>query len=148
MALDPWLLGVHVTQLTISGLTVASNGALAIGATVNVVDQFVEIDPTGREEVSDVRPTNQYQMNEMGTGGGAELRVSCLQRADAYNAITTLWMAGYRYYEIIWTQGVEPFTFRGRARNKNWGVKSREGNPDVLELGPIAEGETYNLSRA
>lgn len=148
MAVDPLMLGIHLTQLQVTGLTVALNGSLAVGTTLNAVDQFISIEPEWREETSEQRPTNQYQMNTVGTGAGVFLRVSIFQRSDAYNLFSTLVLANYKYFQIVWTQGFETFTYRGRLQSHPFGIGSRDNNPESLEFGPIAEGETPNLIRS
>lgn len=144
-ATKPWLLGVHLTAITIAGMTEASNGTLSAASATSIAAYIQEVDPTLEVDLEDVRAVNSLLRNHVATGTGNDLRIVTLQRSDAANTITGL-LTTYSVFRVAWTQGAESYVYEGRLRRWNAGVKSRGGNLCVLELAAIDNGNSSNLT--
>ena len=138
--LRPFLLGKHLTAVTVAGITVATDGTMTIGTPVSIRAGIMSVDPSDEVEMEDIRPVWSEQINMVETGAGSSLGLETLQFSDGYQALTAL-KVGYKYCYAAWQQGTE--LFQGYYKIGAWrgGIKMRGANPVTLELHPCDPSE-------
>lgn len=144
MALTPYLTGANLTAVSVYPISVDSSGNVTVGSGTNIRAFIQNVEGTYSEELEDIRPVWSLQRNMVRTGYGNALRVVCLQRSDAANALQTL-VASYSYCQMVWTQGASTYTGQFKIANFSYGVGSRGQNVNTLDLEPINNGEAVNV---
>lgn len=138
MSFTPYLLGAHLTTVTIAGLTVDGNGNYAIGAAQDIRAYISEVAPSFQRDLEDVRPIWKRQKNMVVTGEGHSLRLACLQKSSGAQVLRQ--MCNYDYVYATWVQGGEGYGGFYAVNRQEGGVKNRGGNIMSLDLEPSDPG--------
>lgn len=141
MAMTPYLLGEHLTAVTITPLTIAANGAITPGAASNIHAYIGSIDPTLEIGVEDIRPVWQTQRNEVPLDSGDSVRIGVLQRSDDANILQSLARSTTsKRFIVAWSQGTEDFSMYLTLRSVRGGIQNRGANMLEADFGPMDPG--------
>lgn len=141
MAYDPWLLGEHLTAVTITPLTIASNGAITPGSAVVLTDHVMVVSPTQSVESEDIRPVNSTFINQVPHSQGDSVRLSVLQKSASANLLNSAIRAcTSKRFIIAWTQGAESFSGYYTFQSQTGGVQNRGGNTIDADFAPSYPG--------
>lgn len=145
MALPTYLLGSHLTAITVASVSVDASGTWTVGAANSIRAYIQTVDGTLSNETEDIRPVWEIQQNNVRVGVGNSLRIGALQNSAAANLLVTL-AAGFTYCQVAWTQGASTFTGKYIIGSLGYGVNARGANLNTLDLLPVNDGSAANVA--
>ena len=135
----PYLLGKHLTLVTVAGVTIDANGVFSIGSAVSVRALIEELGHDVDFDTEDIAPVTSTQMNEVPLRSGNRVDLSTIALSNAANALHDL-VDSFSACRLIWVQGTETFTGDYWLGSLRSGVRGRGKNVMTLSLLPIDNG--------
>lgn len=150
-AIPIWLLGKHVTAVTVTPQTVSTAGVLTPSTPVETLVGFWdEIDITSENTLENIQSADQRRDNNVITGTGTTVRVVEILKtndssATPTNLLATLFYGSADYYQVTLTRGGRSFSFYGVARSYNEGYRRGKSvaTGEFAMVDPGASNPTY-----
>ena len=139
MPTPPYLLGRHLTAVTVAGVTVDSNGVLSVGSATAIQALIEELGHEIDVESEDVSPVTAIRMNEVPLRTGHTVDLSVIALSNGANVLYTI-RDGFDVCRLVWTEGGDTFIGDYWIGNFRAGVRSRGKNMLTLSLMPIDVG--------
>lgn len=124
---SPWLLGRHLTAVTVKGLTRAADGTFSVAVTKTLTAYMTENDFQSDPTHEDIGPVNITGANNVITTDDSTLNMAVLLVANGENPLATLF-AAYDYFLCEWTRGGQAYAYYGTRGTFGDTVNSRGAN--------------------
>ncbi len=135
--IGPFLLGVHLTTVTITPLTF-SGATIVPGASTSLIDVIMGLGINRENQVKDIRPLSVTNINEVPISKGYTARIRTLQLETSEVAFGVIAACTTSRFLLAWTQGGVACSGYFVLRTMPGGVPNREENELDMEFGPMA----------
>lgn len=136
-----WLVGSHVTAISITPLTVAGDGSFTLGTTQSLTGHLDEITLEQFNETENIAPMDVRQNNEVITGSGANLILIEILSSSGGNFLAAAGNAN-DYVQASFARGGKSFTGQFVVKNYSEGLR-RGKSVGTLRLAPAGIGVVY-----
>lgn len=141
-----WLLGRHITAITIALCTVAADGTVTVLSATSLSGFLNQISLSGEKEKVTIQSIDRYAINTVYTGGGTSMVITeLLKTNDSSGTPTNILAASYYtandYCQIVLTRGSRTFTlYAGMGSYVE--EETRGESTGKMTLDPIDAGTT------
>lgn len=141
MSIPTWLVGTAVTAISITPLTVASDGTLTAGSAASLTGHLDEISLEQSNDLETIVPLDVRQNNEVITGSGTQLTLIEILASSGGNILAAV-SNTYDYVLASFARGGKSYT--GTFVVKGYGEGIRRGKSvGTLRLAPCGIAVTY-----
>lgn len=128
----PYLLGRHLTTVTFTPLTIASDGTISTGTSQSPTARVRSFEVSASTPTDDVRGVNSPYANAVPEGYDATMTFEILLTKTANAAFLSLFANNYFLVSVV--AGIDTITFYGVVTDVTAGVQSRGGNSYRISL--------------
>ena len=140
-SIPTWLVGTAVTAISITPLTVASDGTLTAGSADSLTGHLDEINLEQANDLENIAPMDVRHNNEVITGSGTQLTLVEILASSSGNILAGVSNA-YDYVSASFSRGGKAYT--GTFVVKGYGEGIRRGKSvGTLRLAPCGIAVSY-----